>query len=58
MKKNYSQTEAGKNYFIKIYKRALAINDRRMIKFCKCVFGCYDRYKINGYIPRPNSKKD
>jgi len=31
MKKNYSQTEAGKKYFIKIYKRALAANDRKMI---------------------------
>lgn len=58
MKKNFSQTEAGKNYFIKMYKRALAINDRRMIKFCKCVFDCYDRYKINSHIPRPNSKED
>jgi len=31
MKKNSSQTEAGKKYFIKIYKRTLAANDRKMI---------------------------
>ena len=56
MKKNYSQTEAGKNYFIKMYNKAVKINDQRMIKFCKCVFDCYDAYKINGHIKRPNNK--
>ncbi|MEA3476423.1 MAG: HNH endonuclease [Candidatus Cloacimonadota bacterium] len=56
MKKNYSQTEAGKNYFIKMYNKAVKINDPRMIKFCKCVFNCYDAYKINGHIKRPNNK--
>ncbi len=56
MKKNYSQTEAGKNYFIKIYRQAVACCDKRMIAFCKCVFECYDEYKINGHIKRPNNK--
>ncbi|MBU2597747.1 MAG: HNH endonuclease [Actinobacteria bacterium] len=56
MKKNYSQTEAGKRYFIKIYKKAVVENDERMINFCKCVFECYDRHEINGHIPRPNGK--
>lgn len=56
MKKNYSQTEAGKKYFIKMYKEAVRIGDKRMINFCKCVFDCYDRHKINGHIPRPNGK--
>jgi len=56
MKKNYSQTEAGKRYFIKIYKQAVANNDGRMIKFCKAVFDAYDEFGINGHIPRPNGK--
>ena len=56
MKKNYSQTEAGKKYFINIYKQAIAAKDRRVINFCKCVFDCYDRHRINGHIQRPNHK--
>lgn len=56
MKKNYSQTEAGKRYFIKIYKQAVANNDKRMINFCKAVFDAYDEFGINGHIPRPNGK--
>ncbi len=56
MKKNYSQTEAGKRYFIQIYKKAVATNDKMMIKFCKAVFDDYDEFGINGHIPRPNGK--
>lgn len=54
MKKNYSQTEAGKRYFIKMYEKAVKINDKRMIKFCKQVFDTYNKHKINTHIPRPN----
>jgi 5-methylcytosine-specific restriction endonuclease McrA len=56
MKKNYSQTEAGKRYFIKVYEQAVANNDERMVSFCKCVFECYDRHELNSHIPRPNNK--
>lgn len=56
LKKNYSQTEAGKRYFIKIYKQAVKMNDDRMIKFCKDVFDVYDRHGINGHISRPNGR--
>jgi hypothetical protein len=56
MKKNYSQTEAGKRYFIKMYEKAITNNDTRMIDFCKCIFDCYNSYKINGHIKRPNGK--
>ena len=55
LKKNYSQSEAGKRYFIKMYEKALENNDDRIIKFCKSVFDVYDEHKINGHIPRPNS---
>ena len=57
LKKNYSQTEAGKRYFIKIYEKALSQKDERMIKFCKAVFDAYNEFGINGHIPRPNGKK-
>ena len=56
MKKNYSQTEAGKKYFIKMYETAVSNNDSRIIKFCKSVFDVYDEFKINGHIPRPNGE--
>lgn len=56
IKKNYSQTEAGKRYFIKMYKNAMDNDDRRIINFCKCVFECYDKHGINGHISRPNGK--
>lgn len=56
LKKNYSQTEAGKRYFIKIYEKAVAENDHKMIQFCKRIFDAYDEYGINGHIPRPNGK--
>ncbi|MCX8015016.1 MAG: HNH endonuclease [candidate division WOR-3 bacterium] len=57
MKKNYSQTEAGKKYFIKMYQQAVKIGDKKMIEFCKCVFDCYDSHKINSHIKRPNGKE-
>nr|MBC8390066.1 HNH endonuclease [Actinomycetota bacterium] len=57
IKKNYSQTEAGKRYFIKMYEKAIANNDEKMIKFCKNIFNVYDEFGINGHINRPNSKK-
>ena len=56
IKKNYSQTEAGKRYFIKMFERAVANNDKRMIKFCKNIFDVYNEFKVNGHIKRPNGK--
>jgi 5-methylcytosine-specific restriction endonuclease McrA len=56
MKKNYSQTEAGKKYFIKMYEMAITNDDKRIIDFCKCVFNCYDFHKVNGHIKRPNEE--
>lgn len=58
MKNNYSQTEAGKRYFIKIYKKAVSNKDKKMIQFCKKVFDAYDEYGINGHISRPNGKQN
>lgn len=56
MKKNYSQTESAKKYFIKLYEKSVANNDERMIKFCRKVFDVYEKYEINGHILRPNGK--
>lgn len=54
LKKNYSQTEFGKRFLTGLYKDAVAINDERMIRFCKEIFDVYDKYDINGHIERPN----
>lgn len=56
IKKNYSQTEAGKRYFIKIYRQAVSNGDDRLIKFCRDIFDIYDKHRINGHIRRPNGK--
>ena len=56
IKKNYSQTEAGKRYFIKMYEMAVKINDKRVIAFCKQVFDVYNHHKIDTHIPRPDKK--
>jgi len=56
IKKNYSQTEAGKRYFIKMYETAVKNNDDKMVNFCKQVFSVYNKHKINTHIPRPNQK--
>ena len=56
LKKNYSQTEAGKKYFIKIYEDAVNIGDEGLIEFCKQVFDAYNKHDINTHIPRPNGK--
>lgn len=54
MKKNYSQTEAAKRYFIKLYETAVKINDLKMINFCKDIFDIYDKHKIDAHIRRPD----
>lgn len=54
LKKNYSQTEFGKRFLIKLYKQAVENNDKRMIKFCQEIFDVYDKYNINGHIKRPD----
>jgi predicted restriction endonuclease len=56
MKKNYSQTEAGKRYFIKMYETAVQHGDEKTIRFCRDVFDLYDRHSLNGHIPRPNGR--
>jgi 5-methylcytosine-specific restriction endonuclease McrA len=54
LKKNYSQTEFGKRFLIRLYKDAIEKNDKRMVKFCKEIFDIYDKYGVNGHISRPN----
>ena len=54
LKKNYSQIEAGKRYFIKMYEIAVATQDEKMIAFCRAVFDAYDEYEVDFHIARPD----
>ena len=54
IKKNYSQTEAGKRYFIKMYEEAVKRGDTKIINFCRQIFNTYNRHGINTHILRPN----
>jgi hypothetical protein len=51
--KNYSQTEAGKRFFIKLYEEALTKEDNHMVEFCLAVFEVYDRFGVDGHIAVP-----
>jgi hypothetical protein len=50
IKKNYSQTEAGKRFFIKMREQAIAINDETMLNFCDEVLATYTRYGYDDQI--------
>ena len=56
-KSNYSQTEAGKRYFIRMYQTAMKNQDEKMIVFCQAVFDIYDAHDVNGHIDRPDTEK-
>ena len=57
LKKNYSQTEAGKRYFIRMYQTALQNQDEKMIAFCRAVFDVYDEHDVDRHIARPDTEK-
>ena len=54
LKKNYSQTEFGKRFLIRLYNDAVEKDDKRMVKFRREIFDIYDKYGINSHIKRPN----
>ena len=54
MKKNYSQTEAGKRYFIRMYATAVANQDEKMLAFCRAIFDVYDEHEVDLHIARPD----
>ncbi|MCM8801266.1 MAG: HNH endonuclease [Candidatus Omnitrophica bacterium] len=56
IKKNYSQTEAGKRFVIKMYEQAIAKNDKRIVEFCKHIFDVYNKFQINSHIKRPDKE--
>jgi len=54
LKKNYSQTEAGKRFFIRMYRQAVQRGDDRVVAFCKDVLDTYDRHGLDAHIARPD----
>ncbi len=57
MKKDYSQTERGKRFFIHTYEMALENQDQEMVAFCESVFDAYDEHDMNGHVERPSRAK-
>lgn len=49
-KKNYKQTETGKKMFIRLYERAKALDDVKLMDFCKQVLEVYEKNDVNGHI--------
>lgn len=54
LKKNYSQTEFGKRFIIRLYEEAKEKGDMRINRFCEEIFDVYDKYGIDTHIKRPN----
>lgn len=50
IKKNYSQTEAGKRFFIKMREQAVQVNDANMTKFCDEVLELYSKFGYDEQI--------
>ena len=50
IKKNYSQTEAGKRFFIKLREQAKAIGDKHMIAFTDAILGVYRKFGYDKQI--------
>lgn len=53
IKRNFSQTESGKRFFIKLYQQAKVQKDEKIIKFCEDIFTVYKDHDINGHIQIP-----
>ncbi len=52
LKKNYSQTEFGKRFMLRLYEEALEKGDELMANFCREILDVYDKYNINWHIKR------
>lgn len=50
IKKNYSQTEAGKRFFIKMKEQAVAIGDDHMQAFCEKVLATYRDFGYDSQV--------
>ncbi len=50
IKKNYSQTEAGKRFFLKMKEQAIALDDQHMMAFCDEVLASYQKYGYDDQI--------
>lgn len=49
-KKNYSQFELGKKFFITTYNKAKSLNDESVMSFCKEILAVYEKYNIDSHI--------
>lgn len=50
IKRNYSQTEAGKRFFLKLRERARAVGDKHMIAFTDAILEVYRKFGYDNQI--------
>lgn len=50
IKKNYSQTEAGKRFFLKLRKQAKALGDKHMLAFTDAILKVYKKFGYDKQI--------
>lgn len=55
IKKNYSQTEAGKRFFIKLHEQAKVINDKQMLAFSDAILAVYQKFGYDQQIDQKDT---
>lgn len=50
LKKNFSQTETGKKFYVRLLALAEKDGDRELIKFCTEILETFEKHGINGHI--------
>ncbi len=50
LKKNFKQTEAGKKFFIRLYRIAVSSREQSLIKFCSEVLEIFEKNHIDDHI--------
>ncbi len=50
IKKNYSQVEAGKRFFVKMRAQAEKVGDQKMINFCNDILALYNNYGYDNQV--------
>lgn len=56
IKKNYSQTEAGKRFFLKLREQAKAIGDKHMFAFTEAILNVYRKFGYDKQIDDKDKK--
>lgn len=50
LKKNFSQTETGKKFYIRLLELAKKEDDTQLVEFCTDILNTFEKHNINGHI--------